>query len=71
MVRRALDVGSSALILVHTYPSGDAVPSTADIEMTKEVAEVGKLLGIAVHDHVIVGHGQNVSFKSLAVVITT
>jgi len=71
VVRRALDVGSSALILVHNYPSGDAAPSTADIEMTKEVAEVGKRLGIAVHDHIIVGHGENVSFKSLAVVIAT
>lgn len=65
VVRRALDVGASALILVHNHPSGDAAPSSADIEMTKEVAEAGKRLGITVHDHIIVGHGENVSFKSL------
>ena len=51
--------------MVHNHPSGDPTPSKADIEMTKEVAEAGKRLGITVHDHIIVGHGENVSFKSL------
>ena len=55
MVRRALELSATALILVHNHPSGDPTPSAADIRMTREIMDVAKLLGISVHDHIIVG----------------
>lgn len=55
VIRKALDIGASALILVHNHPSGNPDPSRADIEITKRIAEAGRLLGIVVHDHVIIG----------------
>ncbi|AJP71051.1 RadC family protein [Sphingomonas hengshuiensis] len=55
VIRRAIDLGSAALILVHNHPSGDPSPSRADIEITRSIAEAGKRLGIVVHDHVIIG----------------
>ncbi len=55
VVKRALDLHATALILVHNHPSGDPTPSRADIEMTREIANAAALLGIIVHDHVIVG----------------
>lgn len=55
VIRRAIDLGSAALILVHNHPSGDPSPSRADIEITRSIAEAGKRLGIQVHDHVIIG----------------
>jgi DNA repair protein RadC len=58
-------LGAAAIILVHNPPSGDPTPSRADIEMTREVAAAGKALGIAVHDHLIVGKRGHASFKSL------
>ena len=48
-------LGSAAIILVHNHPSGDPVPSRADIDITRKVVEAGKRLGIAVHDHIIIG----------------
>ena len=65
VVKRALDLGASALILVHNHPSGDPTPSRDDIEMTKKVRDAGERLGIALHDHVIIGKSTHVSFKSL------
>jgi len=65
VVKRALELGASALILVHNHPSGDPTPSRADIEMTRQVAEAGKSLGIALHDHLVIGKGEHASFKSL------
>jgi DNA repair protein RadC len=65
VVKRALDLGASALILVHNHPSGDPTPSRDDIEMTKKVRDAGEKLGIALHDHVIIGKSSHVSFKSL------
>ena len=65
VVKRALELGASALILVHNHPSGDATPSRDDIAMTKEVRDAAEKLGIALHDHVIIGKGAHVSFKSL------
>jgi DNA repair protein RadC len=65
VVKRALELGAAAIILVHNHPSGDPTPSRADIEMTREVAAAGKALGIAVHDHLIVGKRGHASFKSL------
>ncbi len=55
VVRRAIDLGSAAVILVHNHPSGDPSPSRADIEITRNVAEAGRRLNIAVHDHIILG----------------
>jgi DNA repair protein RadC len=60
VIRRAIDLGSAAIILVHNHPSGDPSPSRADIEITRQVAEAGKRLGIALHDHIIMaGEGHS------------
>ncbi|WP_324262793.1 DNA repair protein RadC [Altererythrobacter sp. H2] len=64
VIRKALDIGSSALILVHNHPSGDPSPSRADIQITKRIAEAGRLLGIVVHDHVIVGREGHTSLRA-------
>src|ERR1700759_5623932 len=65
IVRRALEHGASAIILVHNHPSGDPTPSRADIDMTREIAAAAKALHIAVHDHLVIGRGGHASFKSL------
>jgi DNA repair protein RadC len=65
VVKRALELGTSSIILVHNHPSGDATPSRADIEMTKRIVEAGKSLGLNVHDHIVIGKGEHASFKSL------
>ncbi len=65
VIKRALELGATALILVHNHPSGDPTPSRADIEMTHEVRDAADKLGIAVYDHVIVGKGTSSSFKAL------
>lgn len=65
VIKRALELGASALILVHNHPSGDPTPSHDDIEMTKEICEAGKKLEVLVHDHIIIGKGHHASFKSL------
>ncbi len=64
VVKRALDLGASALILVHNHPSGDPTPSKADIQMTRDVADAAKHLGISVHDHVIITRSGHTSFKT-------
>ena len=65
VVRRALDIGSAAIILVHNHPSGDPAPSRADIDITKAIAAAGKPLGIAVHDHIVVGSSGHSSLRAL------
>jgi len=65
IVKRALELGASAIILVHNHPSGDPTPSRADIEMTRTIQEAAKALKIALHDHLIVGRSGHVSFKAL------
>jgi DNA repair protein RadC len=65
VVKRALALGATAIIMVHNHPSGDPTPSRGDIAVTTEVAEAAKSLGIALHDHIIVGRGTHASFKSL------
>lgn len=65
IVRRALEIGATALILVHNHPSGDPTPSRADITMTRDVADAARALGIVVHDHLIVGRSGHTSFKAL------
>jgi DNA repair protein RadC len=64
VVRKALEHGASAMIMVHNHPSGDTTPSKADIEMTKEVAKAASTMGIILHDHVIVGRSDHTSFKA-------
>ena len=65
VVKRALEVSASALILVHNHPSGDPAPSRADIDMTRLIVEAARPLGIAIHDHVIVGRSGHASLKTL------
>ncbi|MDP2358184.1 MAG: DNA repair protein RadC [Beijerinckiaceae bacterium] len=65
VVRRALELAASALIMVHNHPSGDPTPSSADIRMTEELASIGKSLGITLHDHIIVGKNGHSSFRGL------
>lgn len=65
VVKRALELSSTALVLVHNHPSGDPTPSRADIEMTRQIADIARPLGVTVHDHIIVGRGGHVSFKGL------
>ncbi|MBB5710158.1 RadC family protein [Sphingomonas xinjiangensis] len=64
VIRRAIDPGSAAIILVHNHPSGDPSPSRADIEITRAVAEAGKRLNIVVHDHVIIGAEGHTSLRA-------
>ena len=64
VIRRAIDFGSAAIILVHNHPSGDPSPSQADIAITRNIADAGKRLGIAVHDHLIMGRNGHVSLRA-------
>ncbi|WP_126172721.1 RadC family protein [Altericroceibacterium xinjiangense] len=64
VIRRGLDIGAAALILVHNHPSGNPEPSRADIQITNRIAEAGRLLGLTVHDHVIVGREGHVSMRA-------
>ncbi len=63
VVKRALELSATALILVHNHPSGDPEPSAADIETTRDIANAARALGVVLHDHVIVGNGRWLSFK--------
>lgn len=65
VVKRALELGASALIIVHNHPSGDPTPSRGDIEMTLKVQQAASFLGIEVHDHFIIGKGRHSSLKSM------
>jgi DNA repair protein RadC len=64
VVKRALELNASALILVHNHPSGDPTPSEADISMTMQVQEAAQVLGITLHDHLIIGKSRELSFRS-------
>ena len=65
VVKRALELSASAVIMVHNHPSGDTTPSRSDIEMTRSVREALKTVNVALHDHLVVGRGRHSSFKSL------
>ena len=65
VVKRALELSATALILVHNHPSGDTTPSKADVEMTRAVDNALAALGVEVHDHVVIGRGRHSSFMSL------
>lgn len=68
VVKKALDLGAAALIMVHNHPSGSPEPSRADIQITNRIAEAGRLLGITLHDHVIVGKEGHVSLRAKGLV---
>ena len=63
VVRRALELQATAMILVHNHPSGDPTPSRADIEMTAEIKAAAQVFGIVLHDHLIIGNGTQLSFR--------
>ncbi|MBV9858549.1 MAG: DNA repair protein RadC [Alphaproteobacteria bacterium] len=65
VVKRALELGASALILVHNHPSGDPTPSKADIAVTRDIAKAAAPLGVTLHDHVIIGRGAHTSLRDL------
>ena len=64
VMKRALELSASAIILAHNHPSGDPTPSFADIDMTKKIVDAGQKLGITVHDHVIIGRQGHTSFRA-------
>ena len=64
-MRRALELHSSALLIVHNHPAQDPTPSAADVDMTRQIVDAGRALRIVVHDHMIVAGQQVVSLKSL------
>ncbi len=64
VIKRALELSASSIILAHNHPSGDPTPSAADIEITKQIVEAGNALGIAIHDHLVIGKFGHYSFKS-------
>ena len=68
VVKRALELSATAIILVHNHPSGDPTPSRADIQMTQTILEIAKPLGISVHDHIIVGKEGHASLKGLRLI---
>jgi DNA repair protein RadC len=68
VVKRALELSATAIILVHNHPSGDTTPSSADIQMTKEIQVIARPMGIALHDHIIVGRDGHASFKGLKLI---
>jgi DNA repair protein RadC len=68
VIKRALELSATAIILVHNHPSGDPTPSQADIQMTKAIVEIARPLGIAVHDHIIVGKNGHTSMKGMKLI---
>lgn len=67
VIKRALELNASALVMVHNHPSGDPTPSGADIEITRAVETAGQSLGVALHDHVIIARGRHASLRALGV----
>jgi len=68
VIKRALELSASAIVLVHNHPSGDPTPSIADIDMTRRIIEAGEKLGVTIHDHIVIGRGGHASFKSLKLI---
>ena len=68
VMKRALELGASAIIMVHNHPSGDPAPSAADVAMTHEVRDVGQKLGVTLHDHLIIGREGHASLKALGLI---
>ena len=68
VVKRALDLGASALILVHNHPSGDPTPSKADIAVTQDIKKAAAPLGVVLHDHLIIGRNRHTSLRDLGLI---
>ncbi len=68
IVRRALELSATAVILVHNHPSGDPTPSDADVRMTRTIVDAARPLGIAVHDHVVIGRSGHASFRTMGLI---
>ena len=68
VIKRTLELSATALILVHNPPSGDPAPSSADVRMTKEIADIAKPLGITLHDHLIIGKAGHTSLRGLKLI---
>jgi DNA repair protein RadC len=68
VIRRALELNASAIILVHNHPSGDATPSNADVTMTETIAELAGPLGVKLHDHLIVGRNGHCSMRAMKLI---
>ena len=68
VIKRALELSATALVLVHNHPSGDPTPSQADIQMTKAIIDIAAPLGISVHDHIIVGKNGHASLKGMRLI---
>lgn len=68
VIRRSLELSATALILLHNHPSGDPTPSTADIQMTRQIVEIAKPLGITVHDHIIIGRSGHASLRGMKLI---
>lgn len=68
VIKRALTLNAAAIILVHNHPSGDPTPSRADIQMTQKIVDAAKAVDLVVHDHLIIGRGQEVSFRQLELI---
>jgi DNA repair protein RadC len=68
VIKRTLELSATALILVHNHPSGDPSPSTADVQMTRQINDIARPLGITVHDHIIVGRNGHASLKGLKLI---
>jgi DNA repair protein RadC len=68
IVRRALELSASALILVHNHPSGDPTPSRADIEMTRQIVDAARVFNLQVHDHLVIGRQGTASFRQLGLI---
>ena len=68
VIKRALELSATALILVHNHPSGDPTPSNADIQMTKAIVDIASPLGISVHDHIIVGKNGHANLRGMKLI---
>ncbi len=64
VIKRALELNASAMVLVHNHPSGDPTPSRADVEITEKIVRAAEAVGISVHDHLIIGAQENVSLRA-------
>jgi DNA repair protein RadC len=68
VIKRAIELGSASLILVHNHPSGDPSPSKADIALTRSIAEAGRPLGILIHDHIVIGASGSASLRAMGLI---
>lgn len=68
VIKRSLELSATALILVHNHPSGDPTPSSADVQMTRQINDVARPLGITVHDHIVIGKSGHASMKGLKLI---